>query len=148
MKLRLIAIVLILALAAWLPAVAQQSTGAQTTPSTDTKGSACACCHHKDHAGDSGKSCCHGKDGSANCCQSKDGKEMACCKEHSKGDQSAMNCCEGKEGKMCAKNGKGCCSGKDGKSCCGKDAVACNTKDGKNCCHDMNGHCRGCASTS
>jgi hypothetical protein len=130
MKLRMIAIVLILALAAWLPAVAQQGKGSQTAPSTDTAGSACDCCDHKNHASDSGKSCCQGKDG----------KAMACCREHAKSDQSAMNCCEGKDG-------KGCCSGKDGKPCCGKDALACSTKDGKNCCQDMN-HCSGCASKS
>ena len=134
MKLRMIAVVLTLALGAWLPSVAQ-TTGSQSNPPADSKAAACSCCSQQDHQGDTAKSCCQGKDG----------KEMACCKDHGKGDQSAMTCCKGKDGKMCAKNGKGCCTGKDGKSCCGKDAAACNTKDGKPCCGGAEGNCAGCA---
>jgi hypothetical protein len=140
----MIAVVLILALAAWLPALAQQSGGTQPAPPTDAKQGACVCCDHKDQAGDAAQSCCHGKNGDAkSCCESKDGKQMACCKEHAKGEQSAMNCCKGKDGKMCAKSAKNCCAGKDGKSCCGKDAAACNSKDGKPCCDAATGNCSG-----
>ncbi|HTZ34334.1 MAG TPA: hypothetical protein VMH31_17860 [Methylomirabilota bacterium] len=142
MKLRMIAVVLILALSAWLPAIAQQTGGAPATAPADSK--ACACCEHQDHQGGASKSCCHGKDGAADCCKGKDGTAMACCKDHDKGDQSAMNCCKGKDGKMCAKDGKGCCNGKNGKSCCGKDAAACNSKDGKPCCDAATGTCAGC----
>jgi hypothetical protein len=133
MNLRIIASAFILTLAAWLPAVAQQSAGSQPATSTDNKETACACCDHKDHHGHEAKSCCHGKDDQASCSQSKDRKGLACCKEHAKNDASAMNCCKGKEAKMCAKNGKNCCAGKDGQSCCGKDALACNMTDGENC---------------
>jgi hypothetical protein len=136
MKLRMIAVVLMLTLGAWLPSVAQQTTGSQTTPPADSKAAACFCCDHQGHQGDAAKSCCHGKDGAANCCQGKDGKEMACCKDHGKGDQTGMNCCKGKDGKMCAKNGKDCCD---------NHAVACNTKDGKPCCRGAEGSCTGCA---
>jgi len=145
MKTRILAVALILALAAWLPAVAQQ-TGTQAAPAADpnAKQATCACCDHSAHHGKDGKSCCQGKDGQP-CCDSKSGKEMACCQGHAKGEQSAANCCQGKDGKMCAKDGKDCCAGKDGKSCCGKDAVACNMKDGKDCCGGTDGHCAGCA---
>lgn len=57
------------------------------------------------------------------CCE---GKDMTCCKQDNKDNQTALNCCAGKNGKQCAT--------KDGKGCCGKDAMACNTKDGKQCC--------------
>ena len=144
MKSRIIAVVLLLTLAIWLPAFAQQTTGSQTTPPADSKTPACACCDHKNHQGDAAKCCNHNKDAAASCCQGKNGKEMACCKDHGKGDQSAMNCCKGKDGKMCAKDGKGCCTGKDSKGCCGKDASACNTKDGKPCCGGAVGDCAGC----
>ena len=145
MKFRIVANVLILSLAAWLPGAAQQSATPQPAPQqtpgspvpADTGKAAgksgCACCEHmKDHGkettGDhASKTCCPGKEDQAaksmSCC---DGKEMACCKKDGKGNQTAMSCCTGKDGKMCATKG--------GKDCCAKDAMACNGKDGKNCC--------------
>jgi hypothetical protein len=153
MKFRMIANVLILTLAAWLPGVAQQNAtpqpSAQQTPASPAPAetgkvaekSACACCEHmknhgKEAAGDhASKACCPSKDGEAaksmTCCE---GKEMDCCKQDNKDNQTAMNCCAGKDGKMCAK--------KDGKDCCGKDAMACNGKNGRNCCA---GHGKACA---
>lgn len=135
MKLRM-TVVLVFALAAWLPAVAHESSGSQAEPVTDAnaKQATGTSCDHKgkDH------SCCHRKDAKANgksCCESKDGNAMACCQEHAKGDQTAANCCSGKDDKMCAKHGK---------SCRGKDAVAGNAKDGKNCCGGTPGDCPGC----
>jgi hypothetical protein len=130
MKIRIIAVLLTLALAAWLPITAQQTAApqpsAQQAPATpsDTGKTACTCCDHKqDQSSDTAKA--------KNCCA---GKDMDCCKKDGKDSQSAMNCCAGKDGKQCAKkDGKACC-GKDGKACCGKDAMACNSKDGKNCC--------------
>ena len=128
MKLRMTAVVLIFALAAWLPAVAQQSSGSQPATARDSNAKqAGTCCDHKDKD----HSCCHDKG-------AKNGKAMACCKEHAKGDQTALNCCCDKGDKLCAKDGK------DGKSCCGKDAAGCNTRDGKNCCGE-GVNCPGCA---
>ena len=124
MKIRMIAVLMILALAAWLPAMAQQAASpnqqAQTSaPRVDSAkpvaASACACCDKMNDQGKDAKA--------ASCCA---GEEMACCKKDSKAAQSAMNCCAGKDGKQCAK--------KDGKGCCGKDAVACNSANGKHCC--------------
>jgi hypothetical protein len=142
MKSRMIASVLLLTLAAWLPAAARQN--ASPAPSDAGKAppkAGCVCCDHmKDHGkevtGDHGsKACCPAKEGqvakSMPCC---DGKEMAGSKKDGKDSQTAMNCCAGKEGKMCAT--------KDAKDCCGKDAMACNRKDGKNCCA---GHGHACS---
>jgi hypothetical protein len=127
MKIRMIAVLMILALAAWLPAMAQQ-VAAPPAPSEQAQApaslldsakraatSACAICDKTNDQGKDAKA--------ASCCA---GKEMACCKKDSKNAQSAMNCCSGNDGKQCAKN--------DGKGCCGKDAVACNRANGKNCC--------------
>jgi hypothetical protein len=146
MKSRMIAVVLTLAVAAWLPAVAQQNPETQPSTATDSNakqaGGTCCDHQHRDH------SCCHGKDAAANgksCCEAKDGKPMACCKEHDQGAQAARNCCAGKDDKTCAKDGKDCCFGKEGKSCCAKDAAAAGgTKGGKNCCGE-GAHCPGCA---
>jgi len=135
MKIRMIAVVLILAVAAWLPATAQQSATppAQAESAKPAAKSACACCEHakdqgKEATGDhASMACCPGKEGeaakSASCC---DGKEMACCKKEGKDNQTAMNCCGSKVGKMCAS--------KNMKECCGRDAMAGKGKDGKNCC--------------
>ena len=145
MKFRMISVVLILSLAAWLPsAMAQQGAPAQPAAPSDSKSTAGSCCDHNHHQGDAAKSCCHDK-GSASCCKGKNGEDMACCQERTKGDQSAMNCCKGKDGKMCAKNSKGCCAGKDGKSCCGKDTAACNSSNDGPCCDEATGRCGGCA---
>lgn len=143
MKFRMIALILIVSLAAWLPAAAQPSAPQQDTGKPATK-PACGCCAHMDH---------QGKDATADhaamsCCPGKDGKEMACCGKDvkdGKDAKSAMTCCnskEGKEAKMCAsKDGKPCCGSKDVKSCCGKEAAANNSKNGKECCAAMKDCC-------
>jgi hypothetical protein len=136
MKFRMIVLILIVTLAAWLPAVAQQAP--PQDPGKTAAKPACACCaqtdqHGKDAAsGQSAMACCHGKDS----------KDMACCTKAAKDNKDAtqaMPCCNGKDSKdakMCAsKDGKPCCDSKNGMSCCGKDATtACNSKDGKDCC--------------
>ena len=132
MKLRMIAIALLLALAAWLPAMARQAGAvpqaqapvAQDDSAKSSDKSPCACCAQRKDQKDTSTS-------KATCC---DGKDMACCKKDSKDTASAMKCCAGKDMKQCAaKDGKGCC-GKDAKGCCGKNAMACNSKNGKHCC--------------
>jgi hypothetical protein len=122
MKIRTISMMLILALAAWLPVMAQQPTAPQTNAPQAQDKNACACCEHtKDQGKDAAKGmrCCKGKD--------------TCCKKDSKDQQSAMNCCAGKDGAQCATDGKDCC-GKDGKQECCHKAMASNAKDGKHCC--------------
>lgn len=122
MKIRTIAVMLILALAAWLPLMAQQPAAPQTNaPQAQDKNACTGCEHMKD-----------GKDASKGmaCCQ---GKDSSCCKKDGKDSQSAMNCCAGKDGAQCAKDGKGCC-GKDAKQGCCHNAMASDAKNGKQCC--------------
>lgn len=112
---------LTLALAAWLPLVAQQPATPQTNaPQAQDKN---ACCEHmKDQGKDASKT--------MPCCQEKDSCR---CKKDSQDDQSAMNCCAAKDGAQCAKDAKGCC-GKDAKQTCCHNAMASNAKNGKHCC--------------
>jgi hypothetical protein len=136
MKLKLIALFLILTLTSWAQSTTptQASTPEQKSTPADTK-MACSCCDkmaatdqkptdqkethacmRQSSAGKDDKtamSCCSGKD-SAGCCGGKDGKSCA------KNNQAAASCCEG------IKTGEGkemsCCSDKDGKKvshdCC------------------------------
>ena len=150
MKVRISAVIAILALAAWLPIQAQQAAtpnapATQATAASDEKSKDAAshsCCHPKAKTGQEATSekadhaameCCHGKGADAAkaaCCAGKEGKEMAgCCGQKDAAGKSAMNCCEGKKDMMCA--------AKDGKACCG-DMTA---KDGKSCCAGMTDHC-------
>jgi hypothetical protein len=156
MKVRIPAVLLLIALVAWMPAVAQQSAAPQqSTPNVpaaqvpqDAAKSCCGSCEmgkpgEKASADHHSAECCDAKDAkSMSCCQSKDGKEAACCSKDSK---SMQECCKAKDAKLCAaKSGKDCCGKshtKDGKSCWGKDAMACNTKDGQRCCAGMSDHC-------
>ena len=154
MKFRTIAVILILIVAAGLPAVAQQGAAPQpagqhaqaATPPTDSgkaaEKSACPCCEHMNHQGQANSpahpsmGCCHGKDAKAgqsmSCCE---GKDMPCCKKDGQDKQASSTCCHGKDGKMCAKqNGKHCCDGSDGNGCCGKNNTASSIKDAKGCC--------------
>ena len=153
MKVRMSAVVLILAITVWLPAMAQQSAAEQpssqqaTTPAAPTNDgkaagtSECACCGQmkdqgKEATGDpASKACCPAKEGttakSATRCEDKD---MARCKQDRKENKTAKNCCSGKDGKICAR--------KEGKECCGKEALACNSKDRMNCCA---GHAQNCS---
>lgn len=149
MKVRISAVILILALAAWLPIQAQQA-GTQNAPATqaqapaapDTKANdatAHSCCQPKAQAGQeatakpdqAAMACCHGKDAEkASCCAGKEAKDMtACCGQKDAAGKTAMNCCEGKKGAMCAAKG--------GKACCGDM----NAKDGKTCCAGKADHC-------
>ena len=123
MKLRILAVLLIVALAAWLPLAAQQSATPQDSGKPTAK-AACRCCCDKSQQ-DKDKTASTPGHSAMGCCQSKDAKDMACCGKDNKDAKASMDCCKGKDAKMCAK---------DGKFCCGKDAVACNSKDAKNCC--------------
>jgi len=128
MKIRLLAVILMFALASWLPLAAQQAAPAGPTK-TDSK-SSCACCSHDPVSQAKGSEEKH------------DHHAMACCKGQTTDGISSMECCKIHDVKRCAaKDGKSCCDSKDGKSCCGKDATACNTKDGKDCCSAMGGNC-------
>jgi hypothetical protein len=162
MKLRMFALLAILAFAAWLPDAAQQSpasrtaaqsqaSAATTSPEKDAAANrTCACCDHAKPHGDKSaadhqaQACCHGKDVAS----------MTCCHRGGENTKAVMNCCNGKDaktsaandGKPCggAGNGKPCCEAKDSKPCCGNDAMACNSKDAKGCCSAGAEHC--CAS--
>ncbi len=140
MKSRMLAVILVLTLATWLPAAGQQSATPSTRPSPAAQDSdnvttnhSC-CCSNENHNRDTGSAEKH--DHSAMpCCQGKESKEMSCCSKNAKNSKDAMNCCNDKDAKVCAvKDGKACCDGKEGKSCCSKDATACNTKAGLKCC--------------
>ena len=123
MKTRTIAVMWILALAAWLPLAAQQTATPATNAPQGQDQNPCACCdHRKDQDKDASKdmTCCRGKD---SCCSKKDAKTS----------QAAMNCCAGKDGAQCAKDGKDCC-GKGAKQGCCHNAMASNAKDAKHCC--------------
>lgn len=124
MKVRTLAVIAVLSLAAWLPAPAQQTPAA----AGDTKAAAKQECCKGEHAAD----CCHGKDTEAvkaGLCQGKSAKEMPCCTKGEKADQAAVQCCIGmKEGQCAAKDGKSCCGGvKENveKGCCSKMSTQC-----------------------
>lgn len=157
MKVRTLAILSILSLAAWLPLQAQQ-TATPAAPAAQSQAPAAAdnsakpqakhdcCCAAKtqpapgavaehDHAATT--SCCHGKmagDGKASCCAGKDAKEMSCCAKKSEDGKSTMNCCQGMKDAQCAAKGD--------KACC----QHMNTKEGKPCCEGMGGQCAAHAS--
>jgi hypothetical protein len=149
MKLRLIAVFLILFMAAWLPIMAQQSPAPQTTaqpapPSAKPDQAAASCCHGKDGSARS-LPCCEGQakdmpcghrdaqdqQTTSTCCDTKDGK--TCCTKDA--TPSAANCCKGKDAKLCAKNRRDCCDGPQCKFCCDKNTAA-NTATPNNqaCC--------------
>jgi hypothetical protein len=147
MKLRMIALILTFAMAAWLPAAGQQAPS-QSTPQTpasqdsskDAAKHSCCCSHEHDSA-DSASAANHDVQAPA-CCQAKDGKEMSCCSKDTRNSKTAMTCCKDKDAKLCAaRDGKPCCNAKAGKSCCGKDATACNSKPGKDCCTGKDDAC-------
>jgi hypothetical protein len=122
MKIRTIVMMLILALASWLPVMAQQTAAPQTNAPQAQDKNTCPCCGHmtgQSKGASKGGTCCQGKD---SCCN-KDGKDA----------QSAMNCCGGKEGMQCAKDAKHCC-GKNAKKGCCHNAMASNSNEGTNCC--------------
>ena len=153
MKMRIIAVFLILFVAAWLPMVGQQpSTTPAVTDASKAEKPSCACCEHHDAKAQDGKAgqaagdCCHGKDGKTmSCCEGKDAKDMDCCKKHANDKYAAENCCSGKDGKMCAakKGDKGCCDDVNCKSCCQKSTTAANSADPGNCCPGKHSCCHG-----
>src|SRR5215472_12145631 len=140
MKVRMLGVIAILSLAAWLPIQAQQAAapapGQQApapAPKQDDSKAAPAkhecCCAAKANAVEGhdhqAMDCCHGKSGDAakaDCCAGKSEKDMACCAKTEKADKAAMQCCAGmKDGKCAAKDGKSCCRGmnaKDETGCC------------------------------
>jgi hypothetical protein len=133
MRLRLIAVSLILVVSAWLPIIAQQSSTSQPSAKPDQPAA----------------TCCHGKDGNPQSmprCEGKDAKDMACCKKDARdkqatatccdAKQSAAKCCKGKDAKLCTKNGKDCCAGPDRQSCCDKNAAPTSAANlnAKTCC--------------
>jgi hypothetical protein len=130
MKVRLVAILLILFVAAWLPIAAQQSPAPQSAPQSAPQ--------------QAEPSCCHGQDANSahsNCCEGKGAKDMACCKKDAQG-KPAADCCKGQDTQMCAKNEKGCCKQADGKSRCEKttankadSAAKCCAVANHPCCH-------------
>jgi len=149
MKVRMLAVLSALALAAWLPLQAQQAppaqapqtqAPAQTEDASKLQAKHECCCAAKAQPGQDDSAthdhhamgCCHGKDAAAakaTCCEGKDAKEMSCCAKGGKTDQAAMQCCAG------MKDGQ--CAAKDGKACC-KDMSA---KNAKGCCSGMSGQC-------
>ena len=150
MKVRISAVIAILALAAWLPIQAQQAAtpnapASQAPAAAEGKSkdaTAHSCCHPKAKAGEEATSekadqaameCCQGKGADAAkaaCCAGKEAKDMTgCCGQKDAAGKSAMNCCEGKKDTMCAaKDGKTCCSGM-------------TAKGEKSCCAGMTDHC-------
>jgi hypothetical protein len=132
MKIKLIALLLVLTLTTWAQTTAPQTSTQDKPAASETKDSM-PCCHGMKAHGKDGMSCCK-HDAKA------EGKEgMSCCKH----DGKDASCCGDKEGKAaCMKADKdktaSCCGGddccKDGKGCCGE------IKDGKKasmkCCGD------------
>jgi hypothetical protein len=132
MRIRLTAIIFVVAIAAasWAQTAtpsanpAQPSTGtAQATTKAecpcckaDGKAAASCCARHQDGSAVSDKSCCKGKEGNAMSCM--------------KGDKTADACCS--NGK-CAAAGKPCCSKSDktieqaALTCCGANGNRCGT---------------------
>ncbi len=159
MKVRMLAVISILTLAAWLPIQAQQAASpaapapqAQTpaTPSEKDQSTAkhpcCCCCDPGKKTGPEATAatadqpameCCHGKGTGttkASCCAGKNAKDMACCGMKDKDGKVVMNCCQGATAAMCAaKSGMGCCDNP-------------NAKGGKGCCGGIKGQCAGRAS--
>jgi hypothetical protein len=133
MKLRMILRAVLVTLALWVPAIAQQPAAPAPSSTTGAAKSGCSCCDPaKDHGQDA-----KGDSAPQGCCQSKNSdstKSMPCCTQEEVADgkkddnkkKAAMACCTGKNGKMCTM--------KDQKECCGKDAMACNEKEGRTCC--------------
>lgn len=126
MKLKTIALFLILSLSAWAQTV---TTPNQTTPQAQPKASCSDCCKHMsgDKDAKDAKDCCHDMnatgDAKHSCCQGKDcmGKDAMACMTDATGDKG--KCCNEKDGKGCCshadhdKTAMACCSGDQ----CGKE---------------------------
>jgi hypothetical protein len=156
MKVRMLAAISILSLAAWFPLQAQQSAApadpaqksqapAASSPSEKASAKHDCCCAAKDTSAPTAaanpdsqsKGCCHGKtagEAKASCCDGKDAKNMSCCGKLDPASTSAMGCCQGMKDAQCsAKGAKSCCNGKSAQSA-------------KVCCTGMADHCQAPAS--
>lgn len=119
MKIKLIALFLVLTLTTWAQTATPQAS-TQDKPAANDAKDTMSCCHGmKDH-GKEGMSCCKHE-------AKADGKEeMSCCKH----DGKEASCCGGKDGRMA------CMKGDKDKTamCCGGEAGCC--KEAKGCCSD------------
>lgn len=148
MKFRILAVLLIFAIAAWIPIAAQQSASAPATPQSAPAPPdpakarpTCGCCSPDMSSTNAARTEQHDHASMA-CRNGKSSDEASCCKSKPGDGMTAMECCKDHDAKLCAaKDGKSCCDSKDSKSCCGKDAVACNSKVGKDCCATKSGDC-------
>ena len=134
MRIRLTAIIFVVAIAAFswaqtaTPSKANPAPSSTATAQATTKAE-CPCCKADGKAAAS--SCARHQDGSAAsdqaCCNGKDGKEAMSCM---KGDKNKARCCSG--GK-CATDRKTCCSKSDKTTeqaalvCCGTNGNRCAT---------------------
>jgi hypothetical protein len=128
MKIRMTAIVFIIALAAF--SWAQTASPSKPNPTQPSTAKAdCPCCQ-KMADGKAAESCCaHHQDGSAksemSCCKGKEGKDAMSCMKGDK-DKSTNACCSHGAG-----DGKeGCCSKADKNT---EQAMACCGKAGEHC---------------
>ena len=154
MKLRMLAVLSILSLPAWLPLRAQQVSRAPQTsqaqaPAEDSSKPATrhdGCCAAKAQRGEEAAAapdhhqmgCCNGREEASakgSCCEGQDPKETSCCAKDEKTNQAGMQCGAGMKGGQRAAN--------DAKSCC-KNRTA---KDGRRCCSRVAGHCAAHAET-
>lgn len=119
MKLRVLALLMVLSLVVWA-----QGNPAPTAPNSTPAPEAKGCCHHS-HDAKAGEGCCHHAKA--------DGKDAAgCCGKDKCEKKDAKSCCAGKNMKacmeQCKKDGKGCCG--EGKGCCG----SADEKAAADCC--------------
>lgn len=120
MKVRMFAVLSILALAAWRPLQAQQAAAPaeQSSRSATPKDSSKAdnsggCCDARCAADPAGKDCCPGQAAA---------KGPSCCSRKAEDEKSAASRCQGmKDGQCAAKNGKSGCEKRNAgnpKGCC------------------------------
>jgi len=132
MKIKLVALLLVLTLTAWAQTAVQQAP-TQDKPAVGETKDAMSCCHGmKDHGADAMSCCKHeakaGQKNTMSCCQH-DGKEMSCCS-----GKSGASCMKAEKDKSaaCCGGDAGCCKG--GKGCCGDSKD--DNKTSMNCCGD------------
>src|SRR4030095_11023531 len=119
MKIKSVALLLVLTLTAWAQTTVQQAP-TQDKPAVGETKDAMSCCHGMKYHGAEGMSCCKHET------KADQKNEMSCCQQNGK----EMSCCSGKSGKA------SCMKGEKDKSaaCCGGDAGCC--KDAKGCCDE------------
>jgi hypothetical protein len=134
MRIRLTAIIFVVALAAfsWAQAATPSKANPEQSSTATAQAKTKAECPCSKADGKAAESCCaHHQDGSAasdkSCCKGKDGKEAMSCM---KGDKDKAKCCSGGS---CAADGKTCCSKSDktieraALACCGTNGNRCGT---------------------